>query len=157
MQKNTRASGRVGAGHSPTESSENSSRRGLSTCTAGSSCTHHWLLVGWAWDGHSAAGVGSLLGHLHIHLPVVFGDKAVVKVIVLDLEENGLPVDVVPALQEVHGFGGDEHAVAVDVLHGYEAAWGERRMCDAELLCFWTRPSLDAHRGSGLPRLGSEA
>lgn len=95
------------------------------------SCTHHWLLVGRAWDGHTTAGVGSFLGHLHIHLPVVFGDKAVVEVIVFDLEENGLSVYVVPTLQEVHGFGGDEDTVAIDILHGYEAAWGERRTRDA--------------------------
>lgn len=54
---------------------------------------------------------------------MVFGDKAVVEVIIFDLEENGLSVYVVPILQEVHSFGGDKHAVAINVLHGYEAAW----------------------------------
>lgn len=80
----------------------------------------HRLLVGRAGDGHAAAGVHGLLGHLHVHLPVVFGDEAVVEVVVLDFQEDGLSIHVVPAFQEVHGFGGDEHAVAVDVLHGYE-------------------------------------
>lgn len=54
---------------------------------------------------------------------MVFGDKAVVEVIIFDLKENGLSVYVVPTLQEVHSFGGDEHAVAINVLHCYEAAW----------------------------------
>lgn len=54
---------------------------------------------------------------------MVFGDKAVVEVIIFDLEENGLSVYVVSTLQEVHSFGGDEHAVAINVLHCYEAAW----------------------------------
>lgn len=85
-------------------------------------CTHHGLLLGRAGDGHSAARVHRLLGHLHVHLPVVFGDEAVVEIVVLDFQENGLPVYVVPAFQEVDGLGGDEHAVAVDVLHGDEAA-----------------------------------
>lgn len=89
---------------------------------------------------------------------MVFGDKAVVEVIIFDLEENGLSVYVVPTLQEVHGFGGDEHTVAIDVLHGYEAARGERRTWDAELLHGGARPSLDARRGKGLLRsLGSGA
>lgn len=81
---------------------------------------HHWLLVRWAWDGYATAGICSFLGHLHIYLPMVFGDKAVVEVIIFDLKENGLSVYVVPTLQEVHSFGGDEHAVAINVLHRYE-------------------------------------
>lgn len=36
---------------------------------------------------------------------MVFGDKAVVEVVIFDLEENGLSVYVVPTLQEVHGLG----------------------------------------------------
>ena len=56
-----------------------------------------------------------------------------VEVIVLDLEEDGLSVDVVSASQEVDGLGGDEHAVAVHVLHGYEAADGEGREAEAPL------------------------
>lgn len=81
---------------------------------------HHWLLVGWTWDGHATARICSFLSYLHIHLPMVFGDKTVVEVIIFDLEENGLSVYVVPALQKVHSFRGDEHAVAINVLHGYE-------------------------------------
>lgn len=54
---------------------------------------------------------------------MVFGDKTVVEIIIFDLEENGLSVYVVPTLQEVHSFRGDEHAVAINVLHRYEAAW----------------------------------
>lgn len=88
-------------------------------------CTHHGLLVRRARDGHATARVHGLLGDLHIHFPVVFGDEAVVEIVIFDLQENGLSVDIVPASQEVDGFGGDEHAVAVDVLHGDEAAEGE--------------------------------
>lgn len=87
--------------------------------------THHGLLLGRARDGHAAARVHRLPGHLHVHLPVVSGDEAVVEIVVLDFQENGLPVYIVPTLQEVHGLGGDEHTVAVDVLHGDEAAGQE--------------------------------
>lgn len=76
---------------------------------------------------------------------MVFGDKAVIEVIIFDLEENGLSVYVVPTLQEVHSFGGDEHAVAINVLHCYEAAW--ERTHDAELLHVKARPSLDTQKG----------
>jgi hypothetical protein len=62
---------------------------------------------------------------------VIFGNEAVVEVIIFDLKENGLSVYIVPTLQEVHSFGGDEHTVALNVLHGYEAAQGERKMAVA--------------------------
>lgn len=91
----------------------------------GQVCTHHGLLVRRARDGHAAARVHSLLGDLHVYFPVVFGDEAVVEIIIFDFQENGLSVDIVPASQEVDGLGGDEHAVAVDVLHCDEAAEGE--------------------------------
>lgn len=77
--------------------------------------------MGGAGDGDAAAGALGLLGELHVDPPVVLGDQAVVEVVVLDLQEDGLAVHVVPRLQEVDHFGGDEHAVAVDGLHGDEA------------------------------------
>ena len=83
--------------------------------------THHRLLVGGAGDGHPTARVPCFLGHLHIHLPMVSGDETVVEVVVLDFQENGLPVYIVSTFQEVDSLGGDEHAVAIDVLHGDEA------------------------------------
>ena len=85
------------------------------------SVSHHGFLVGGAGHGHTTTGAFSLLGELHIHLPMILRDQAVVEVIILDLQEDGLPVDEVPGLQEVNHFGGDEHAVAVDWLHCNEA------------------------------------
>lgn len=83
--------------------------------------SHHGFLVGGARDGHTAAAALRLLGELHVDPPVVLGDQAVVEVIVLDLQEDGVTVHVVPWLQEVDGHRGDEDAVAVDGLHGDEA------------------------------------
>lgn len=87
---------------------------------------HHGPLLGGAWHGHTAARVHSLLGELDIHVPVVLGHQAVVQVVIPDLQEYGIPVRAVPALQEIHGLGGDEHTVAVDVLHGDETATKEK-------------------------------
>lgn len=56
---------------------------------------------------------------------MILGDQAVVKVVVLDLQEDGLAVHIVPWLQEVDYFGGDEDAVAVTGLHGDEAGKGK--------------------------------
>ena len=75
---------------------------------------------------------------------MVFGDKTVVEVIIFDLEKNGLSVYVVSTLQEVHSFGGDEHAVAIDVLHGYEAAWESEHMM---LSCSGSGPGLSCSKG----------
>lgn len=83
---------------------------------------HHGPLLGGAGHGHAAAAVHSLLGELDVHVPVVLGHQAVVQVVILDLQEDGIPVHAVPTPQEIHGLGGDEHAVAADVLHGDEAA-----------------------------------
>lgn len=83
--------------------------------------SHHGLLVGGARNGHAAAGALSLLGELHVNPPVVLGDQAVVEVIVLHLQEDGIAVHIVPWLQEVDRYRGDEDAVAVDGLHGDEA------------------------------------
>lgn len=57
---------------------------------------------------------------------MILGDQAVVEVVVLDLKEDGLAVHIVPWLQEVDYFGGDEDAVAVNGLHGDEAGKGKR-------------------------------
>lgn len=56
---------------------------------------------------------------------MILGDQAVVEVVVLDLQEDGLAVHIVPWLQEVDCFGGDEDAVAVNGLHGDEAGKGK--------------------------------
>lgn len=82
---------------------------------------YHGFLVGGARDGHATAATFSLLGELHVNPPVVLGHQAVVEVIVLDLQEDGLAVHEVPRLQEVDRHGGDEDAVGVDGLHGDEA------------------------------------
>lgn len=87
--------------------------------------SHHGFLVGGAGYGHTTTGAFSLLGELHIHLPMILRDQAVVEVVILDLQEDGLAVNVVPRLQEVDHFGGDEHAVAIDGLHCDEAAGSE--------------------------------
>lgn len=87
--------------------------------------SHHGFLVGGARNGHAAAATLSLLGELHIDPPVVLGDQAVVEVIILHLQEDGIAVHVVPWLQEVDGYRGDEDAVAVDGLHGDEAGEDE--------------------------------
>lgn len=89
---------------------------------------HHGPLLGGAWHGHAAAGVHSLLGELDVDIPVVLGHQAVVQVIIPDLQEDGIPVHAVPTPQEIHGLGGDEHAVAVDVLHGNETATKEKAL-----------------------------
>lgn len=57
---------------------------------------------------------------------MILRDQAVVEVVVLDLQEDGLTIYVVAGLQEVDHFGGDEDAVAVDGLHGNEAGEGKR-------------------------------
>lgn len=88
--------------------------------------SYHGFLVGGARNCHAAAGAFSLLGELHIHLPMILRDQTVVKVIIFDLQEDGLPVHVVPRLQEVDHLGGDEDAVAVDGLHGDEAGGRKR-------------------------------
>lgn len=82
---------------------------------------YHGFLVGGARDGHATAAAFSLLSELHIHPPMVLGDQAVVEVIVLHLQEDGLTVHILPRLQEVDRYGGDEDAVGVDGLHGDEA------------------------------------
>lgn len=86
--------------------------------------SHHGFLVGGSRNGHTTAGALSLLSELHIHPPMILGDQAVVEVVVLDLQEDGLTVHVVPRLQEVDYFGGDEDAVAVNGLHSDEAGGG---------------------------------
>lgn len=86
--------------------------------------SYHGLLVGGAGDGHSTAGALGLLGELDVHLPVVLGDQAVVEVVVLHLQEDGLSVHVLAGLQEVHHLGRDEHAVGVYGLHRNEAGIG---------------------------------
>lgn len=65
--------------------------------------SHHGFLVGGARDGHAAAAALRLLGELHVDPPVVLGDQAVVEVVVLDLQEDGVTVHVVPWLQKVDG------------------------------------------------------
>lgn len=77
--------------------------------------------MGGARDGHTTAGALSLLGELHINLPMILRDQTVVEVVILDLQEDGLTVHIVPWPQEVDHFGGDEDAVAVDGLHSDEA------------------------------------
>lgn len=89
--------------------------------------SHHGFLVGGARNGHTTAGALSLFGELHIHLPMIFRDKTVVEVIIFDLQEDGLTIHIVPRLQEVDHFGGDEDAVAVDRLHSYEAGVGNEQ------------------------------
>lgn len=83
--------------------------------------SHHGFLVGGAGYGHTTAGALSLLGELHIDLPMILGDQTVVQVLILDLQEDGFAVHVVPRPQEVDHFGGDEDAVAVYGLHSDEA------------------------------------
>lgn len=56
---------------------------------------------------------------------MIFGDQTVVEVVILDLQEDGLAVNVLPWLQEVDYFGGDKDAVAINGLHSDEA--GERK------------------------------
>lgn len=68
-------------------------------------------------NGHAAAAALSLFGELQVDLAVVSGDQAVVEVVVLDLQEDGVAVQVRAVLEEVHTFRGDEDAVAVDQLH----------------------------------------
>lgn len=68
-------------------------------------------------NGHAAAAALSLFGKLQVDLAVVSGDQAVVEVVVLDLQEDGVAVQVRAVLEEVHTFRGDEDAVAVDQLH----------------------------------------
>lgn len=78
---------------------------------------HHGLLVRGSGDGHAAAAALGLLGELQVDLAVVPGDQAVVEVVVLDLQEDGVAVQVGAVLEEVDALGGDEDAVAVDQLH----------------------------------------
>ncbi|KAG7226980.1 hypothetical protein INR49_022326 [Caranx melampygus] len=54
--------------------------------------SHHWFLVGGARNGHTTAGALCFLGELHVNLPMILGDQAVVEVVVFDLQEDGLPV-----------------------------------------------------------------
>lgn len=87
---------------------------------------HHGPLLGGAGHGQATAGAHSLLGELDVHVPVVLGHQAVVQVVIPDLQEDGIPVHAIPTLQEIHGLGGDEHTVAVDVLHSDETAAKEK-------------------------------
>lgn len=77
--------------------------------------------MGGAGYGHSTAGALCLLGELHVNLSVILGDQAVVEVVVFDLQEDGLPVHIIPRLQEVDNLRGDEDAVAVYGLDSDEA------------------------------------
>lgn len=81
--------------------------------------------MGGSRNGHATAGALSLLSELNIHPPMVLGDQTVVEVVILDLQEDGLAVNVLPGLQEVDYFGGDEDAVAINGLHSDEA--GQRK------------------------------
>lgn len=94
----------------------------------GEAAPHHGPLLGGARHGHAAAGVHSLLGELDVHVSVVLGHQAVVQVIIPDLQEDGIPVHAVPTLEEIHSLGGDEHTVAVDVLHSNETATEEKML-----------------------------
>ena len=89
--------------------------------------SHHGFLVRGARNGHTTAGALSLLGELYIHLPMILRDQTVIEVIIFDLKEDGLAIHIVPWLQEVDNFGGDEDAVAVNGLHSYEASVGNKQ------------------------------
>lgn len=96
---------------------------------------YHGSLVGGAGNSHTTAGALRLLGELHVHLAVILRHQAVVEVVVLDFEEDGFTIHVVARLQEVHNFGGDEDAVAVDGLHSDEAGVETQRsqLCEAAI------------------------
>lgn len=89
--------------------------------------SHHGFLVGGARNGHATAGALSLLGELDIHLPMILRDQTVVEVVIFDLQEDGLTIHVVPWLQEIDHFGGDEDTVGVDGLHSNEAGEGNEQ------------------------------
>lgn len=75
----------------------------------------------WARNGYPATSAFSFLGELNIHFSVIFGDQAVVKIIIFYLQENGFPIHIFPRLNEVYDFRGDEHTVGVYGLHSNEA------------------------------------
>lgn len=93
--------------------------------------THHGLLVGRTGNCHTTASILSLLGELHIYLPMILRYQTVVEVIVFDLQKDGLTIHEVTWLQEVDNFRGDEYAVRVDGLNSNEAV-GNKTLSFAE-------------------------